>query len=120
MVLYAVKANGHPAVVEALGTALDGWEVASGGELALALTARERVGDRERIAFGGPAKTDAELAAAVAAIGAGVDLTINVESAHGTAPPVAHRGAAVTGARVAVALRVNRPPARARTRHRTR
>ncbi|HEY2791879.1 MAG TPA: type III PLP-dependent enzyme, partial [Micromonosporaceae bacterium] len=48
-ILYAVKANGHPAVVSALAAHLDGLEVASGGELTLALSAGAR-----RIAFGGP------------------------------------------------------------------
>jgi diaminopimelate decarboxylase len=60
--LYAVKANGHPAVVAALASVCDGLEVASGGELALAVEAGART-----IAFGGPAKTDDELRAAVAA-----------------------------------------------------
>ena len=62
VLLYAVKANGHPAVVGTLAGVCDGLEVASGGELALAVAAGAR-----RIVFGGPAKTDAELAAAVAA-----------------------------------------------------
>ncbi|BCJ48153.1 diaminopimelate decarboxylase [Actinoplanes ianthinogenes] len=70
--LYAVKANGHPAVVHTLATACDGLEVASGGELDLAVRAGAR-----RIAFGGPAKTDAELAAAVRA-----GALLNVESRH--------------------------------------
>ena len=60
--LYAVKANGHPAVVTTMAQACDGLEVASGGELALAVAAGART-----IAFGGPAKTDAELRAAVEA-----------------------------------------------------
>jgi diaminopimelate decarboxylase len=68
--LYAVKANGHPRVVAALAAATDGLEVASGGELALAVNAGAR-----RIVFGGPGKTDAELAAAVRA-----GALINVES----------------------------------------
>jgi diaminopimelate decarboxylase len=72
VLLYAVKANSHPAVVRTLAEACDGLEVASGGELDLAVAAGAR-----RIAFGGPAKTDAELAAAVAA-----GATVNVESAH--------------------------------------
>jgi diaminopimelate decarboxylase len=71
-VLYAMKANRHPDVVRALAAACDGVEVASGGELDRAVAAGAR-----RIVFGGPAKTDAELAAALAA---GVQL--NVESAH--------------------------------------
>lgn len=68
--LYAVKANGHPAVVAELARACDGLEIASGGELDLALAAGAR-----RIAFAGPAKTDAELAAALAH-----GVTVNVES----------------------------------------
>jgi 2-[(L-alanin-3-ylcarbamoyl)methyl]-2-hydroxybutanedioate decarboxylase len=72
VLLYAVKANSHPAVVRTLAGACDGLEVASGGELDRALAAGAR-----RIAFGGPAKTDAELAAAVRA-----GATVNVESAH--------------------------------------
>src|SRR3569833_4061819 len=70
--LYAVKANGHPGVVSALAGVCDGLEVASGGELRLARSAGAK-----RIVFGGPAKTDAELAAARAA-----GALINAESVH--------------------------------------
>jgi diaminopimelate decarboxylase len=91
--LYAVKANGHPDVVAALAAEVDGLEVASGGELALAVDAGARV-----IAFGGPAKTDAELAAAVEA-----NALVHVESALEL-----HRLAAVGPGGVRVALRVNR------------
>ncbi|WP_433833385.1 type III PLP-dependent enzyme [Actinoplanes sp. CA-015351] len=69
--LYAVKANGHPSVIATLAQEADGLEVASGGELSLAVSAGAR-----RIVFGGPGKTDAELAAAVTA-----GALINVESA---------------------------------------
>jgi diaminopimelate decarboxylase len=72
VLLYAMKANSHPAVVRTLAGACDGLEVASGGELDRAVAAGAR-----RIAFGGPAKTDAELTAAVRA-----GATVNVESAH--------------------------------------
>ncbi|MGK5681498.1 alanine racemase [Actinoplanes sp. URMC 104] len=90
--LYAVKANGHPSVLDTLARACDGLEVASGGELALALRAGAR-----RIVFGGPAKTDAELAAALDA-----GAQINAESIHEL-----HRIAALRpGAEVV--LRVNR------------
>ncbi|MBB5866957.1 diaminopimelate decarboxylase [Allocatelliglobosispora scoriae] len=91
--LYAMKANGHPDVVRALAGAADGIEVASGGELAVAVAAGAR-----RIAFGGPAKTDAELAAAVAA-----GATVHVESV-GELRRLAHVG----GRAARVALRVNR------------
>ena len=91
--LYAVKANGHPAVVAALASVCDGLEVASGGELRLAVDAGAR-----RIVFGGPGKTDAELAAARAA-----GALINAESVHEL-----HRIASLGGG-TAVCLRVNRP-----------
>jgi diaminopimelate decarboxylase len=74
-VLYAMKANGHPAVVSTLAGRLDGVEVSSGGELVIARAAGAR-----RIAFGGPAKTDTELAAAIEAHRAGIRITVNVES----------------------------------------
>jgi 2-[(L-alanin-3-ylcarbamoyl)methyl]-2-hydroxybutanedioate decarboxylase len=91
--LYAVKANGHPDVVRTLAAVCDGLEVASGGELDLAVAAGAR-----RIVFGGPAKTPADLTAAVAA-----GAQINVESALEL-----HRLNAV-GRPVDVAIRVNRP-----------
>ena len=90
--LYAVKANGHPEVVRALAGVCDGLEVASGGELDLAVAAGAR-----RIVFGGPAKTDAELAAALAA---GAEL--NVESTHEL------RRLDALGVDCEVSLRVNR------------
>jgi 2-[(L-alanin-3-ylcarbamoyl)methyl]-2-hydroxybutanedioate decarboxylase len=94
VLLYAVKANGHPAVAATLASTVDGLEVASGGELAAALGAGTR-----RVVFSGPAKTDAELAAAVAA-----GATVNVES-----ELELRRLAHVAGGRgVRVALRVNR------------
>jgi 2-[(L-alanin-3-ylcarbamoyl)methyl]-2-hydroxybutanedioate decarboxylase len=92
--LYAVKANGHPAVVGTLAAATDGLEVASGGELALAVAAGAR-----RIAFSGPAKTPDELSAAVAA-----GATVNVESVLELRRLVR----AAAGRAVRVALRVNR------------
>jgi diaminopimelate decarboxylase len=94
--LYAMKANGHPAVVQALADATDGLEVASGGELALAVRAGAR-----RIAFGGPAKTDRELADAV-----DHGALVHVESAHELRR--LSLVAAVAGRRARVALRVNR------------
>ncbi|MFI5892125.1 alanine racemase [Actinoplanes sp. NPDC051513] len=92
--LYAVKANGNPAVIAALASVCDGLEVASGGELSLAVAAGAK-----RIVFGGPGKTDAELAAAVAA-----GALINVESVHEL-----RRLASLAPAPPSVCLRVNRP-----------
>jgi len=94
--LYAVKANGHPEVVRTLARACDGLEVASGGELELALAAGAR-----RIVFGGPAKTDAELAAAVAA-----GAHVNVES--GQELLRLDRTARAAGVVVDASVRVNR------------
>ncbi|MEV6302108.1 type III PLP-dependent enzyme [Actinoplanes sp. NPDC051861] len=90
--MYAVKANGHPDVVRTLAQHCDGLEVASGGELTLALGAGAR-----RIVFGGPAKTDAELAAAVRA-----GALLNVESTHEL------RRLAGLGLRADICVRVNR------------
>jgi diaminopimelate decarboxylase len=102
---YAVKANGHPSVLAALAATCDGLEVASGGELELALATGAR-----RIAFGGPAKTPGELAAAVRAA-TRREITLNVES------PLELRRLVAVGAPATndaappgprVALRVNR------------
>jgi diaminopimelate decarboxylase len=93
-ILYAAKANGHPDVVAALAAVLDGVEVASGGELALA-----RAAGANEIAFAGPAKTDDELRAALAA-----GATVHVESAH-ELRRLAHVAGSIP---VRAALRVNR------------
>ncbi|GIG71466.1 alanine racemase [Phytomonospora endophytica] len=98
--MYAMKANPFPAVVARAAHECDGIEVASGGELTLALTMGAR-----SIVFGGPAKTDEELAAAIDA-SVRVDLTVNVESVHEARR--LDRLASATGRVVPVALRVNR------------
>lgn len=69
---YAVKANPMPAVVGHVAGAVDGLDVASAGELRLALDAG--VAPRD-ISFAGPGKRDQELRAAVAA-----GITLNAES----------------------------------------
>ncbi|GAA2483790.1 alanine racemase [Winogradskya humida] len=97
--LYAVKANGHPDVVHTLASVCDGLEVASGGELQLAVGAGAR-----QIVFGGPAKTDAELAAAIAA-----GAQINIES--GQELRRLDRLAAAAGVVVTACVRVNRATA---------
>ncbi len=58
---YAVKANPDPAVLRVVARRVDGLEVASGGELAHAAATAPAA----RLAFGGPGKTVAELAAGV-------------------------------------------------------
>lgn len=60
-VLHAVKANPGPELLAVIAEHVDGLEVASGGELA---HVRARLPDVP-LAFGGPGKTDAELAAAL-------------------------------------------------------
>lgn len=70
---YAVKANPMPALVGHMATLVDGLDVASGGELKVALDAGVVPAD---VSFAGPGKADAELAQAVAS-----GVLVNVESA---------------------------------------
>jgi diaminopimelate decarboxylase len=102
--LYAVKANGHPDVLDALATEVDGFEVASGGELALARIARAGAGRAHEIHFGGPGKTEAELGAAVEA-----EATVNAESSLELRRLALRAESA--GVRVNTTLRVNRAAA---------
>jgi diaminopimelate decarboxylase len=94
---YAVKANSHPAVLSTLVPHVDGFEVASLGEIDKAVAAGP-----VRLALSGPAKTDTQIASALKA---GVDL-LNVESMHELRR--AELVGARLGVRVPVALRVNR------------
>ena len=68
---YAIKANPFPPLLAALAPLVDGFDVASSGELARALV--EKAADA--VSFAGPGKRDAELAAAIAA-----EATVNLES----------------------------------------
>ncbi len=61
---YSVKANPMPAVVQHLAGLVDGLDVASGGELAVALDTGIAPG---RISFAGPGKSEPELRQAIAA-----------------------------------------------------
>jgi diaminopimelate decarboxylase len=70
---YAVKANPMPALVGHMARLVDGLDVASAGELRIALDAGCAPAD---ISFAGPGKRDAELEQAVAA-----GVLLNVESA---------------------------------------
>ena len=96
---YAVKANPDQAVLRVVARWADGLEVASGGELAHA--AATVLG--ARLAFGGPGKTPAEIAAAVRAR----VFRIHVESPH----ELRQLGAAAlaAGEKADVLLRVNLP-----------
>jgi diaminopimelate decarboxylase len=69
---YAIKANPMPALVQHMAGLVDGLDVASAGEMQVALNAGMRVKD---ISFAGPGKRDEELAQAVAA-----GVLLNVES----------------------------------------
>ncbi|WP_417069573.1 pyridoxal-dependent decarboxylase, exosortase A system-associated [Niveibacterium terrae] len=69
---YAIKANPMPALVDHLARQLDGFDLASGGELAVALDSGMAP---EHISFAGPGKTRTELEQAVAA-----GVLLNVES----------------------------------------
>jgi diaminopimelate decarboxylase len=69
---YAIKANPMPALVQHVGRLVDGLDVASGGELRVALDAGMAP---ERISFAGPGKTQGELMQAVAS-----GVVVNVES----------------------------------------
>lgn len=92
---YAVKANPMPALLRHLAGLVDGFDVASRGELDRALTAGVAPG---HLTFTGPGKDDAELAAAAAA-----GVLINVESEGEMA-----RLASLAGNRpVRVGLRIN-------------
>jgi diaminopimelate decarboxylase len=93
---YAVKANPDPAVLRAVARHADGLEVSSAGELGHAAA----VVPGAALAFGGPGKTAADLAAAVRA---GVR-RVHVESPHELA------ALAAVGRPVQVLFRVN-PPA---------
>lgn len=70
---YAMKANPMPAVVDHMAELVDGLDVASLGELRIALDSGTCAAE---ISFAGPGKADVELRAAIAA-----GITLNLESA---------------------------------------
>ncbi|WP_443089812.1 pyridoxal-dependent decarboxylase, exosortase A system-associated [Zoogloea sp.] len=94
---YAMKANPMPAVVNHMARLVDGIDVASGGELLVAL---DSGADSHEISFAGPGKRHGELRQAVAA-----GILINIESFREVAELGAIRQA--TGWPVRVAVRVN-------------
>lgn len=69
---YAVKANPFGPVLQHMAGLVDGFDIASGGELAIVQAAGI---DPARVSFAGPGKRDAELEAAIAA-----GATLNLES----------------------------------------
>ncbi len=94
---YAMKANPFAPLLAHMATIVDGFDVASGGELALALASGMAA---EHISFAGPGKRDRELEAAIAA-----GATLNLESAGEGARALAI--ADRIGTRPRLAVRVN-------------
>ncbi|PQM27998.1 pyridoxal-dependent decarboxylase, exosortase A system-associated [Sphingopyxis lindanitolerans] len=70
---YAMKANPYAPLLVHMATLVDGFDVASGGELKMALAGGMAA---EHISFAGPGKRDRELEAAIMA-----GVTLNIESA---------------------------------------
>ncbi|MEQ8827382.1 MAG: pyridoxal-dependent decarboxylase, exosortase A system-associated, partial [Parvibaculum sp.] len=94
---YAVKANPLPAVVVHMEPLVDGFDIASAGELAILQDAGI---DPARISFAGPGKREEELEAAIAA-----GVTLNCESAGEAARSLAIGER--LGQRPRIAIRVN-------------
>lgn len=94
---YAMKANPMPALVGLMAGLVDGIDVASAGELKVALDAGA---DPAEVSFAGPGKRDIELRQAVAA-----GVLVNVESVREL--PVLAQASQDLGLPARVALRVN-------------
>lgn len=94
---YAIKANPMPALVALMAAQVDGFDVASAGELLTALNAGMAA---ESVSFAGPGKTAAELRQAVAA-----GVRVHVESQREIALLAELQQSLGVGARVA--LRIN-------------
>ena len=94
---YAMKANPMPAVVALMAGLVDGIDVASAGELKVALDAGA---DPVEVSFAGPGKRDIELRQAVAA-----GVLVNVETLREL--PVLAQASQALGLPARVALRVN-------------
>jgi diaminopimelate decarboxylase len=94
---YAMKANPMPAVVGLMAGLVDGIDVASAGELKVALDAGA---DPAEVSFAGPGKRDPELHQAVAS-----GVLVNVESAREL--PVLAAASQALGLPARVAVRVN-------------
>ena len=94
---YAVKANPFGPVLSAMAGLVDGFDIASGGELAMVSAAGI---DPARVSFAGPGKRDRELEAAIAA---GVTLNLESEGEFARAMAIAER----LGVTPRLAIRVN-------------
>ncbi len=71
---YALKANPMPALVQHMASLVDGFDLASAGEMQVAL---DTTMPASQISMAGPGKRTEELAQAIAA-----EITINIESIH--------------------------------------
>lgn len=69
---YAIKANAYGPILKLYNTLVDGFDIASGGELEQVIAAGI---DPAKVSFAGPGKRDAELEAAIQA-----GVTLNLES----------------------------------------
>lgn len=94
---YAVKANPFAPVLEHMAGLVDGFDIASGGELAIVQAAGI---DPARVSFAGPGKRDAELEAAIVA---GATLNLESEGEAARALGIANR----IGITPKLAIRVN-------------
>ncbi len=94
---YAIKANPMPALVQHMASLVDGFDLASAGEMQIALDTPMPAG---KISFAGPGKRPQELAAAIAA-----GIVINMES--NTEMDRITDIAQQSGIRPKVAIRVN-------------
>lgn len=94
---YAIKANPMPALVQYMAGLVDGFDVASGAEMRVAL---DTVVPARRVSFAGPGKTADEIRQAVAA-----DVVLHLES--GREIEEVTRAAAALGITPRVAIRVN-------------
>ncbi|HHJ19102.1 MAG TPA: pyridoxal-dependent decarboxylase, exosortase A system-associated [Gammaproteobacteria bacterium] len=94
---YAIKANPMPAVVQHLAGLVDGFDLASGGEMHIALDTGMPA---ENISFAGPGKSANEIDSAIAA-----GITLNLESK--TELETAARLGEEQGIKPKVAVRVN-------------
>lgn len=94
---YAVKANPYAPLLKHMLNLVDGFDIASGGELAIVQGAGI---DPARVSFAGPGKRDAELEAAITA---GVTLNLESEGEANRALAIAER----LGVTPKLAIRVN-------------
>lgn len=94
---YAMKANPYQPILQLFNGLIDGFDIASGGELAMLQAAGI---DPGKVSFAGPGKRDAELEAAIAA---GVTLNLESEGEAARALAIADR----LGLAPRLAIRVN-------------